>query len=508
LNNEEYKFSEQNLLIADAIEPIAIAGVIGGLTSSVDENTKTIVFESAIFNPASVRKTAKALTLSTDSSYRFERGVSSEIKNFAMKRAVDILLSVCPDAKLLQTMDFNTQDFEKRIINLSLEKINKIIGKKYTQEEVLFVFKKLNFDVKYDGDFFITVPSHRNDIIDSIDLIEEVARIDGYKNIEPKPIFISPFLEHKKLDKLAKANDFKQYFVGLGFFEAINYSFVSKAKVEFFGENLNDCFRIVNPLSETEEIMTPSRILRLIDNAVFSFKRSEELIKLFEIGKCFHKKTNSPDELEQNENFVLSGVLIGNQDDVSWNNDTKKVDFFYTKGILQSFFEKVGVKNYSFKQTETDFLDKNNSADIFLDDKKIGFVGKLSKKSEKFFDIKSEVFVFETNIDDFFSLENKKSFKALSCFPIVTRDLSLIVNKGIKYEHINSELVKLCGNLLKDIKIFDVYEGEPIAKDFKNISVRLYLQSEQETLSDEKINILQTKILAELDDKLAIKLRP
>ena len=516
LNNVEYKLSEQNLVIADSEKPVAIAGVIGGLDSAVDANTKTIIFESAIFNPTSVRKTAKGLAVSTDSSYRFERGVSWEIKDFAIKRAVDILMSLSSDCKVLKSINLlspchpEQSEGSKKAINLSLEKINKVIGKKYNSDEVLAVFKKLNFEIKSTGDenFAVSVPSHRNDISEQIDLIEEIVRIDGYKNIEAKPILISPFIESKKIDKLARINEFKQYFVGLGFFEAINYSFVSKAKVEFFGNNLNDCFKIINPLSETEEIMTPSRLLRLIDNAVFSFKRSEELIKLFEIGKCFHKKTNVSENLENNENFVLAGVLIGNQDEICWNNETKKVDFYYTKGVLNSFLKNVGLTGISFKETDLDFLDKNSSADVFVNGKKIGFVGKLAKKAEKFFDVKTDVFVFEINIDTFFGLNNEKSFKPLSCFPMVERDLSLIVKKGIKYDEINLVLVEVAADLLKNIKIFDVYEGEPIENGFKDISVRLYLQSEKETLADEKINILQNKILSELDEKLDIKLRP
>jgi phenylalanyl-tRNA synthetase beta chain len=530
LNDLEYKLNENNLVIADEKNPIAIAGVIGGLDSSVDEKTEEIVFESAVFSTSTVRKTSRSLGVSTDSSYRFERGVSFEIKNIALKRAIYLLLSVFPNAEIINFINLENKIEESRIIDLSLKKANKVLGKEYSKENIFEIFDKLNFNIKNitEENFSIQVPDYRNDITQDVDLIEEIARIDNYNNIAEKPILISPYIENQKNSKWKKVNEIKDFFVKLGFYEAVNYPFVSKQKMELFSKNEseNQFFKIVNPLSEGEEFMTNNRLSRLIENAILTSKRNEESIKLFELDKVYAKNTNVGKDLENNENFVLAAAIMGNQNEIYWDdkNKGKKVDFYYIKGIFESFVKNLVFNNnpnndsLSFKNLDSmdfDFSLKNifdsvESVGIFLDNELIGFMGKISKKAEKIFDTKKEIFVFEINLEKvFFIMENskQKSFSALSCFPMVERDLSLIVQNGTEYKNIEDTIKEETKSLLVDLKLVDIYEGEQIEKGSKNICVRFYLQSKNETLSDDKINFFQSKILKKLEENFNIKLR-
>lgn len=530
LNDLEYKLNENNLVIADEKNPIAIAGVIGGLDSSVDEKTEEIVFESAVFSTSTVRKTARSLGVSTDSSYRFERGVSFEIKNIALKRAIYLLLSVFPNAEIINFINLENKIEESRIIDLSLKKANKVLGKEYSKENISEIFNKLSFNIKNitEENFSIQVPDYRNDITQDVDLIEEIARIDNYNNIEEKPILISPYIENQKNSKWKKVNEIKDFFVKLGFYEAVNYPFVSKQKMDLFAKNESESqfFKIVNPLSEGEEFMTNNRLSRLIENAILTSKRNEESIKLFELDKVYAKNTNVGKDLENNENFVLAAAIMGNQNEIYWDdkNKEKKVDFYYIKGIFESFFNSLvfnnnlNINNLSFKNldsTDSDLSLKNifdsiESVGIFLDNELIGFMGKLSKKAEKIFDTKKEIFAFEINLERIFSImENskQKSFSALSCFPMVERDLSLIVQNGTEYKNIEDTIKEETKSLLVDLKLVDIYEGEQIEKGAKNICIRFYLQSKNETLSDDKINFFQSKILKKLEENFNIKLR-
>jgi phenylalanyl-tRNA synthetase beta chain len=482
LDGKEYELDFENLIIADAQNPIAIAGVMGGEESSVTESTKTIVFESAVFDPTTDRKTSKKLGLSSDSSYRFERGVSQEISDLAINRAVFLLKQICPSIKILQKVEVKTEASETKI-ELRASRVSQVIGKKYQKTRIHELLERLNFQMikKTDDILEVTIPSYRNDITQEIDLIEEIVRLDGVDNIASEPMFISPFFDKAQNDKWNRIHDVKRFFKSLNFHEAINYSFLSAEKI---GEDVANCFRIINPLSKEEEYLNISRLPRLIENAVTSFRRNEESIKLFEFGKSYFKNTNDPEKLENNEKYKLAAVVIGNQEELSWQQATKKMDFFYLKGVLETFCG--------------DFLFVEN--DVFSGGKKIGFIKQLDYE-------KTDIFVFEIEID-LDAITPAKKYEKLSSFPFVSRDLSLITNKTVKYEDIQKVILEAGGELLKNIKVFDVYEGAPIEQDFRNISVRLYFQSEKKTLEDKTVNFIQDKILDELNEKLCVKLRP
>ncbi len=513
LNSENYEMKSSDVVICDSEKPIAIAGIIGGENSCVDEKTKHIVFESAIFEPSSVRKTVKRLGISTDSSYRFERGVSYETKNFAILRAVDILLSLAKDAKIFKFGEINSKNRDKKVIEINQKKINKTIGKNYSETEILEIFERLNFKVleQKNENFSVEIPDYRNDILQNIDLIEEIARLDGYLNIPDEPLFIKPsFRQENSLAKESKKIDsFKNIFVGFGFFEAINYPFISSEDVNFFEENVANYFEILNPLTETEKFMTSHRVLNLIRTGIVSSRRQQESVKIFEIGKKFEKKTNIPENFAENENYQLAAVLIGNEANIYWQDKTKKIDFYFTKGLVTSFFKSIKFKNFEFRNCESPLLDPQNSVQIFTKTGTyLGFLGKLSRKALNYFNVKTDIFAIELDLNILFSSDIKNVYKPVSAFPILERDLSLIMKKEQNYREVEQAIKNISGSLLKKITVFDIYEENPIPETHKNISIRLYFQSEEETLSDVFINNMQSEILANLRDKFDINLRP
>ncbi len=519
LNGDESTLSPDDLVIADEKNPIAIAGIMGGENSSSTFETKNIIFESAVFSPKAVRKTSKRLNISSDSSYRFERGVSNTIKNLAIKRALYLLDNETKNYQIKAYINKESETLQaEKIVSISLEKINKILGKTFNPTEIKNILEKLNFTYKIDNEIFtITVPDYRNDINSSIDIVEEIARLSGYDNIAPLPLMIYP---NKNDDKIfEKINDIKRFFINLGFFEAINYPFTSLKNIKFLNknENENNLFKIINPLSENDQYLANTKLFKLIENAIFSFRHNETNIRLFEINKIYKKITSKKEDLADNETFDLNLILTGLKNPFYWNEKNReKVDFFYIKGICETFLKKYNfnfleVEKSDYKNLCDNFLEKSSSLAILVDNAKIGFLGKLSESSKKFFDItdiKNDIFVLQISISKLlnFNFKNDSNYH-FSNFPIVERDLSLIMKNSVSYGEIENIIKNETKGLLLDINLIDIYEGEKIEKGYKNLCIRFRLQSNKETLTDSKVNFFQSKILNSLEKNLSVKLR-
>lgn len=519
LNGKETILSKNDLVIADSQNPIAIAGIMGGENSSSTLDTKNIVFESAIFSPKLVRKTSRRLNISSDSSYRFERGVSNSIKNFAIKRALYLLDSEVKNYKIKAYINHEFPELKKeKIISVSVEKINKLLGKTFSYDEIKNILEKLNFRIKLqDDNLLLTIPDYRNDINYDVDIAEEIARVYGYDNISPEPLLVYPDRNDNKF--FEKIDNIKHFFKNLGFFEAINYPFISEKNINFFNkdEKTENLFKIINPLSENEHYLANTKLFKLIENAIFSFRHSETNIRLFEINKIYRKITSQKEKLSDNEDFSLSLLLTGLKHPFYWNEKGKeKVDFFYIKGICENFLKKydfsfVDIEKTSYKYVLDNFLERTSSLAVLIDNKEIGFFGKLSEKLKKFFDIsdiKDDIFILELSISSILNFNNKRDINYyFSNFPIVERDLSLIVENSASYKDIENIIKNETKGVLLDINLIDIYEGEKIEKGYKNLCIRFRLQSNKETLTDQKVNFFQSKILKSLEKSLSVKLR-
>jgi phenylalanyl-tRNA synthetase beta chain len=503
------ELSADDLVIADIHKPIAIAGIMGGEYTGVNQKTEKIVFESAYFNPVNIRKTAKRLGISSESSYRFERGVCWDTTLVAMKRAIHLLKTICPKAKIVKEWDLIAKDFKVLEIMLDKNKVDKIIGRTYDESEIISILVKLGFEIKpiQNNYYKVKIPAFRNDVTSEIDLVEEIARVSGYEKISEKKMSLIPSV-YENTNQDIVFDKIKNYFLGQGFCEAKNYSFASKKLLDIFNVDQSSYWEISNPLSEEEAIMVNTRMPRLIQNAVNSIRRQIRNIKLFEIGKVFSVKEFEPKKLEKNEKLVLSGVMSGDSSELYWKEKSKPLDLYFVSGLITGLLDSLRIK-YNLKNSNKEFLDKTSSIEIYsLKGEYIGLIGLLAKNTLKKFDVKNDIYVWELDVDRISNImDTKVTYKKVSDYPMVERDLSLIVPKNVIFQVVIDEIKNSAGDLLIDVNIFDVYEGKPIKEGFKNIAIRLFFQSFNETLSEELINKLQNKILEGLNKKNNIVLR-
>ncbi|MFC1566560.1 phenylalanine--tRNA ligase subunit beta [bacterium] len=511
LDETKLELTEDDLIIADSRAPIALAGVIGGLESGVTKETKKIVLESAYFSSVCVRRTSKRFALTTDSSYRFERGVDWENVKFALERCAYLFKQIFPNVHFSKQFDLIAKEYSEKTILLRHDRLARITGYDYKANVVIDTLAGLGFEVKsaHEGNYKLRVPSYRNDVNLEIDVIEEIVRMQGYKNIPVKPLEL--VVTKKNDDNHKFNNSIRLMFKELGFSEVKNYNFSSKKYSDYLNlldnDNRRNMWEVSNPLSEEEQFMATTRLGRLIATAAKNINNMIPSIKLFEIGKSFFKNTIEPVNLSLNEINLFSGVIAGNQNDIYWEEKTKKVNFYYLSGIIANFLNNLGISNWENKKTKEPYLDTEEAADIFVEGKNIGNFGRLSQSTLKKYGIKSDVYVWEFNLDILEQLKTEtKVFQKYSTFPLVERDLSLVMQEDLESINVENFIKKTAKQLLKNINVFDVYRGKPLKENQKNISYKLYFQSDDRTLSDQEVNKIQEKIIKGLV-KINVELR-
>ncbi|WP_457568222.1 phenylalanine--tRNA ligase subunit beta [Desulfurobacterium sp.] len=495
LDGIERKLTAEDLVIADAEKPVALAGIMGGEESGVTFNTRRIVLESAHFEPLTIRKTAKRLGISTDASYRFERGADIEATVFAAERALHLMQKFA-DAEIYSgKVEFYPKPYTPKVIVFNPEKVKKLVGADIPPRKSFEILSSLGFPVKKEQDYIIVkVPSWRKyDVAREVDLIEEVVRIYGMKKIESTyPLMHSNVERPRRFDNIMKT---KEFMTAKGLNEAINYSFIGKKLYDAFGLNFENLIKISNPLSEEwvgmRDLITPS----LVNNCVQNIKRNEKNVALFEVSVVFNNTGKELPEEKLHAAFVLSGKRPEGL------YDEREVDFYDIKGIAEELIEYFGLKA-EFKRSEKKFLHPGQSADITINDQKIGFIGRIHPDVEEKMDIKQPVFAGEIYLDSLFKLskEKKTTFKKLPKFPPVTRDLALLVNRETPAAEVERIIKQAAGKLLERIKLFDVYQGKNIPEGKKSLAFSLTFRSTQKTLSDEEVSRIIDKVIKKLNE--------
>jgi phenylalanyl-tRNA synthetase beta chain len=503
LDSNEYELNENTMLIADFQKPLAVAGVIGGYYSSINSQTKDILIEIANFKPQSVRISSKFLNIKTDSSYRFERGVDINLVELAAKRMVEIIKNQNPNSKVEFSGDFKNYKENKKVIKIDAKKINSILGTDIEENKIFEILKK--FDSTFDGINF-NVPSYRFDMETIWDISEEVARYIGYEVIDSQttmPISksnVNPYHILKK-EILSKSAVFE-------FNEVLNYDLVSQKEISSLGFDIKNSVKLSNPLSKEFEYLRPSILPSLLKNLRYNINRGIKSVKIIEFGSVFSKNGDKPAEFKK-----ISGLLCGYINEYEyWKEKEEKIDFFYLKTVISYMlcdFEEIKFED----RKDDDFMANDLSADIYLGDKKIGFLGLLNPDISKMFDIKeSEIFYFEIDLDllvkNFkkdFALSIKRP-KPVSQFQYSVRDLSFVLDKKYRYEDVYKLISKFDSDI-KDIRLIDVYQGERIESDKKSFTFRFIFSSMEKTFTDEELNKKIENIFNSLNSKLGAKLR-
>ena len=491
LDDVERTLSSEDIVISDGKKAIGLAGVMGGADTEITENTKNIMIESAIFDNVKIRKTSKEI-LRSEASNRFEKGLDPNRTYMAIERSCH-LLEKYADAKIVGGLvKYDEASLEDTKIDVSLEKVNRVLGTTISKEDVLDVFRKLAFETEVNGDkITVSVPKRRIDISIEEDLIEEVGRIYGVNNIEGK----LPSLPLKQGSYNKTLRNIRNKMIDLGLNETLSYILVNDKEATKYTTDNVEIVKLLDPMTEERNTLRYSMIPSLVKIYEYNKARNQKDVSIFEIGKGFYKK----DE-QYGENLKLCALMTGER---YLSVKSKQVDFYDIKGVAEELLDYLGYGGrYSFvvKDELPQEFHPYQTAQISVNNDIVGIIGKLHPNCTK-----DNVYVLEINLDKLLEKKTgKMKYKEISKFPSVKKDLAVVIDKDITSEEIAKQIKKLAGNLLLGSKIFDVYTGENIEENKKSIAYSLEFGAADRTLTDDEINAILEKIIAGLEKQGAI----
>ena len=505
LDQKERRLSPEMLMICDGAKPVAIAGVMGGSNSEIEKNSSRVLIESAYFSPVSIRRTSKSLSLSTEASYRFERGVDPNAVITALNRAAQLMSAVGGGTLISGILDEYPQPQHVKELILSVARTNRLLGTHLNRAEVAGLLKSIEFAVKDQAEpdkLFVVPPSFRVDISRPEDLMEEVARLAGYNSIPTTFPMVSsegrPFLK-----ELEFRNNLKQIMTGFGFTEVINYSFMHKHSCDLLQMKADDQKRnlvqILNPLVEDQVVMRTALIPGLLNSMHYNLSQQIKNLKLFEIGKIFIDRGQDrlPDESE-----VLAGLWCGSRTTDSWHAEGIACDFYDIKGVIEGLLGSLKIDGYRFRQLprlDCDYTKPGHTAEILNNGTRLGRVGEVGPQVLANFDLKSAAYVFELELDPLLALVSQPRYcRPLPKFPAIFRDITLILDRGIETQTVLDRIIDFKEALVENVHLFDVYAGNPIPAGRKSISFRITYRSAEKTLIDEDIQELHKRITGKL----------
>lgn len=505
LDGEERELHEEDLMICDAEKPLCIAGVFGGQNSGVTENTTQVFLESAYFNPVSVRKTAKRHGLNTDASFRFERGIDPNSVEYALKRAALLIKEIAGAEITSDIDDLYPKKIEDFQVFLTFDKVNKLIGENLQEETIKSILASLEIRVNNvtETGMGLTIPSYRVDVQRESDVIEEILRVYGYNNIK--------FGEKLKLS-VANSTRFEDYkiqniiagqLIGQGFYETMSNSLTTSAYHEL-SEEIKDEYQVsmLNPLSKDLSVLRQSMLFSGLETISYNLNRKREHIKIFEFGKTYHSYVSG-----REENKHLALFVSGKRAAESWNSTPGNGSFFYFKGIVEGIFEKLGIQNLSVKSGKSDVF----SEALQLNSKKAKLVefGTVRKSILKKFDIEQEVLFADFNWDAILKTARTSTtvFRSIPKYPAMRRDFALLLDQKTTYEEIEQIARQTEKKLLKNVNLFDVYEGDNLPEGKKSYAVSFTFQDENKTLTDKQVDKLMGKLQYRFEKELNAELR-
>jgi len=483
LDGVERVLRSSDIVIADEKRAIAVAGVMGGLDTEVDENTTLVLLESATFNPAMIRRTARYLGLRTEASNRFEKGLSPYFAEVAIQRACALIEQIGAGEVVKGTVDTYVDPWQQVEVKADFSYIQKLLGLRIEKDEVVNILNRL--EIKYDEEkeVFI-IPPFRTDIEDMADISEEVIRIYGYDKL-PSRVFMGNAISSGLTQKQRMVNNIKNFLANSGYYEIYSYSFESPKVYEVLkGYNLDDAVKILNPLGEDFSVMRMQLLSSILKTVYLNISRNIKDVKVFELSTVFKKS----DEKLPEEKLVLA---IG----------SSAQDFYSVKGVLENLFDMLRIKEVRFSSEHQNLnLHPTRSAKIYTDDQLLlGYIGEVHPDILERFDIPARVVYAEVYIDELLEAEKKeKRYTQLPKYPAVERDYAFVVPDDVESRVIEEIFKKYSSDILEEFHLFDVYKGQQIKPGFKSYAYKAIFRSKSKTLSDSDINQVQEKILDEL----------
>ncbi|MFD1294154.1 phenylalanine--tRNA ligase subunit beta [Lutibacter holmesii] len=505
LDGVERELHEEDLMICnDNNEPMCIAGVFGGEVSGVSSNTTSIFLESAYFNPVSVRKTAKRHALNTDASFRFERGIDPNITKYALKRAANLIIEVAGGKISSEIVDLYPKKIEDFEVFLSYQKMDRLIGAEIPRETVKNILASLDIKVNSvtDGGVGLTVPSYRVDVTREADVIEEILRVYGYNNVEFSHK-LNTSISFSEFDDVKIENVVANQLISQGYNETMANS-LTKSDYVSLSEVLNESHNVamLNPLSNDLGVMRQSLLFSGLESVIYNINRKNNSLKFFEFGKTYHKYESGYSEQKH-----LTIFVSGARNKESWNVPQKTSDFFYLKGIVTALLGRLGIQNLKTTPTKNDVFSEGIT--FSLGKIKLVDFGVVKRSINKEFGIKQEVLFADFNWDNVLKVGGKTKIKIaeLPKFPTVKRDFALLLDKEVSFGEIYNLAFQSERKLLKEVDLFDVYEGDKLAEGKKSYAVSFLLQDENKTLNDKQIDKIMQKLQQTFEKNVGATLR-
>ncbi len=507
LDEVERELDTEDLMICNESNSMCIGGVFGGIDSGVTEKTTSVFLEAAYFNPVSVRKTAKRQGLNTDASFRFERGVDPNNVIFALERAASLICEIA-GGECSNVLDIYPEPIQNFEVDFSYSRCNMLIGKELPKDTVNAILSNLDIEVvSENGDQVnLSVPPYRVDVQREADVVEEVLRIYGFNNIELPSKLTSSLSFSDEIDQEKVVNTVSDLLVANGFLEIMNNSLTSSKYIEksptkeLSGEHNVE---MLNALSQDLDVMRQSLIFNGLEVIAYNQNRQNPDLKLFEFGKTYKKV-----EGKYKENKRLNIFLTGLQEEESWNSSSEKSNYYDAQGYLNLILNKLGInKNIQFDGVQNDLFEDGMTFTIAK--KTVGSIGWINAKDQKNFSIKNKVFCIDLDWDAVLSLlkMNKVKFTELPKTQSVRRDFSLLLDEKVRFEQIQKIAYSKEKRLLREVGLFDVYEGKNLDKGKKSYAVNFIFQDDEKTLKDQQVDKIMDSIRAELENSLGAVLR-
>jgi phenylalanyl-tRNA synthetase beta chain len=508
LDGVERSLDDDQLMITNGIDNLCIAGVFGGQTSGISEQTTSVFLESAYFNPVSVRKTARFHGLNTDASFRFERGVDPELTLYALKRAALLIMEIAGGCIAMEPCDVHAETPKPARIDFSFRRCNLLIGTEIDREGVKNILASLDIKVisEQEDNAVLEVPAYRVDVLREADVIEEVLRIYGFNKV-PLPEKLNTSIgTSRKPDVDHYRFTLAEMLVGKGFYEVMNNSLTSSNYVATLGNaaiKAENNVEMLNPLSQELDVMRQSMVFGILEGIQHNQNRQHPDFKCFEFGTTYHKYG---DRFVESKRLILA--ITGRKSPESWNSSPEMVNYFSMKGVAESIFLRLGLKAFlNYTEWKTSVFEEGSEMTLLKS--KVGQIGWIGNKVKKHFGIKQDVFFADLDWDVL--MEHAKNVKIRSNELPKTfatrRDFSLLLDKSVTFAEIERAAKACDRKILREVDLFDVYEGKNLDEGKKSYAVSFTFQDAENTLRDEAVDAVMEKIRKELESQLGAQLR-
>lgn len=505
LDDSYRELNSEILVIADKQQALAIAGVMGGVDSGISLQTQDILLEVAYFNPVSIRMSARNLGLQTDSSYRFERCIDPEMQVQVMEHVTNLILEIAGGSAGPIVVSEEHAHLPQPIeLTLRSDRLERILGMEFSTNDCSDILRALGMDVRPAADLddmTVEVPTFRQDIGLEIDLVEEIARINGYDKI-PETTTVGTLDFVPNSEAVVSERRVYECLLNRGYSEAIVYSFIDSELVKTFAEPIADEWVLTNPISNDMDIMRPSLLPGLVQAVAYNLNRQQARVKLFEIGLRFEGRGSDLKQIK-----TIAGICTGNYYAENWANGERTVDFYDIKQDLAALFDLSGKnRDIQLLAKSVPALQPGQSADIIVAESKVGVIGALHPAIQQKLEIQQPVYMFSVDYDAV--TQGKVSeYRPISKYPAVRRDLALLVAEDLAFDAIENSIREQVGNLLLDMCVFDVYAGKGIPAGNKSLGIGITLQDQDRTLHEKEVNDIFGRLLSTLENKFNAVLR-